>query len=210
MSHSPDLIPRPVAPKPKVSWSPTSPRPSFPPEPHSHHRRVSLLGGNSFGFNFSIRTHCLPLLFLGISRHQPTGDLPAARPTATRTLHAKTLELVVSSLFSLPSFLAAALQTQPGNTQHNRLADHLNRARAQSALGRHWISFAAGGTNGGGGADPFAPSRPAQPPSLPSSVFPYLTTSLSLDHFMNWAGPRPSGWRCSTGCANFFERDATC
>ena len=127
----------------------------------------------------------LPPSFLPISRLRPTGDLPTCGP-ANRNAYITCKDVgAAAGVFAplLPFHLGScpALQTQPGNTQHNRLAAHLNRARS---LGRHWISFAAGGTNGGGGADPFAP--PVQPLRL--SLF--NNVSLSPDHFMNWAGPR--------------------
>ena len=81
------------------------------------------------------RPQHLPLFLLPFSlflaSDQQVIYLPAARPTATRTLHAKTLVLLLvsSPLFS-PSILAAALLSKLNlATQHNRLAAHLNRAR---------------------------------------------------------------------------------
>ena len=171
-----------------------------------------LARGQFFWFQLQ-HPHSLPLLFLGISRHQPTGDLPATRPTATRTLHAKTLELVVSSLFS-PSFLLSSCS--PNSTwQHTtQQARRSPEPRARSVGPRPALDFFRRWRHQrrrqGRPLRPLQSSHAALPPLLPSSVFPYLTTSLSLDHFMNWAGPRPSGWRCSTGCANLFEMDATC
>ena len=180
------MLPGPLAPNPRVRWSRTSPWCRSSSKAHSRHRIVSLLGGNSFGFGLSI---CLLSFSLPISRLRPTGDLPTCGP-ANRNAYITCKDVgAAAGVFAplLPFLLGScpALQTQPGNTQHNRLAAHLNRARS---LGRHWISFAAGGTNGGGGADPFAPPVESSP-SVRLSLFNNVSLS-PLDHFMNWAGPR--------------------
>ena len=76
------------------------------------------------------RPQHLPLFLLPFSlflaSDQQVIYLPAARPTATRTLHAKTLVLLLvsSPLFS-PSFLAAALLSKLNLATHNTTGSQL-------------------------------------------------------------------------------------
>ena len=175
-SHSPDLLPGPLAPNPRVRWSRTSSWCRSSSKAHSRHRIVSLLGGNSFGFGLSI---CLLSFSLPISRLQPTGDLPTCGP-ANRNAYITCKDVgAAAGVFAplLPFLLGScpALQTQPGNTQHNRLAAHLNRVRSLLALAGPALDFFRRWRHQRRRRGrPLRPSSPAPP-----SVFPYLTTSLS-------------------------------
>ena len=145
-----------------------------------------LARGQFFWFQLQ-HPHSLPASPLPRYFSPPTtGDLPAARPTATRTLHAKTLV----SFFTLLPFLAAALQTQPGNTTQQARGSPEQagpRALRRQSAGIGFLS-------------PLAPTAAARRRQQGRSLRPPPLLRLSL--FNNVSLPRPiyelgwprSGW----------------